>query len=133
MSILTEEQKQEMLDEFGRCLINKVRDGSLRLSMDIATLITVNPGKREQYAVLSGLSFEQQEAVCDLLSETITDVIYRFIKMVEWRSDFIKLVLTKDGIEHNIVDVSEDVGSEICFLDDSGWIQRFSEVGRFVP
>jgi len=129
MNILTEEQKQEMLDNFGRHLIKEVRDSSLLLSKNIINLETINPVMQKQYAVLTGISIEQQEALCNLLSETITDVIYSFFKMIEWHSDSMKLSLIKDGIEYDIVEISEEVGSEITFLDDDGWIQRFSEVG----
>jgi hypothetical protein len=43
------------------------------------------------------LSVEQQESICDLLSESITDTIYRFLEMFEENSDKMKLIITRDG------------------------------------
>jgi hypothetical protein len=100
--------------------------------MRIAKCETVNPGKLEQYKVLSGLTEDQQEAVCDLLSETITDTIYRFLEMFEEYEDDIKLIVKKDGQEYDLVEVSEKMGSEIAAEDEDGWIQKFSKIGRFV-
>ena len=131
MDALTKEQKKEMLDAFGERLVKK-RDVVLEIAMKIATQTTINPGKQKQYCALSGLSTEQQEAVCDLLSEVITNIIYSFFNMVEENAAMMKLVLIKNGTEYNMVDISEELGSEITFHDDSGWIQRFSKIGRFV-
>jgi len=132
MNNLTKEQKQTILDSFGKLVIEEVRDGALRVSMDIANQKTVNPIKLKQYNVLLNLSAEQQEAICDLLSETITDTIYRFLEMFEENTGKIKLNITKDGEEYNMVKISEKMGSEIACYDDTGWIQKFSKIGRFV-
>jgi len=102
MNNLTKEQKQTILDSFGKLVIEEVRDGALRVSMDIANQKTVNPIKLKQYNVLLNLSAEQQEAICDLLSETITDTIYRFLEMFEENTGKIKLNITKDGEEYDI-------------------------------
>ena len=32
----------------------------------------------------------------------------------------------------DMVEISEKMGSEIACYEDTGWIQRFSKVGRFV-
>ncbi len=129
---LTYEQRTEILDICGKYVIKEVRDGALRSSMAIANYTTVNPITKKYYAALADLSKEQQEAVCDLLSETITDTIYRFLEMVEDHPDALKLTIKKDGNEYDMVEISEKMGSEIACFEDDGWIQRFSEIGRFV-
>ena len=75
-------KKKEILDFFGKLVILDVRDRSLKISMDIVKKKTSNPIKIKQYKELEGLTPLQQEAVCDLLSETVTDTIYRFIIQV---------------------------------------------------
>lgn len=132
MNNLTNEQRQEILDFFGNILINHVRDVSLTIAMDIATGKTVNPIKLQQYKALLSLSNEQQEAVCDLLSETITDTIYNFLDMFETNEDKMKLLVLKDGAEYDLNGVSEKMGGEIAFADEDGWIQKFSKIGRFI-
>jgi len=132
MNELTYEQRQEILDYFGKILINHVRDTSLTMAMDIAKNKTVNPIKQKQYKALSGLNNEQKEAVCDLLSETITDTIYNFLDMFEANQEKMKLLVFKDGSEYDLNKVSEKMGGEISFVDEDGWIQKFSKMGRFV-
>ena len=100
--------------------------------MDIATGKTVNPIKQNQYNALFGLSKEQKEVLCDLLSETITDTIYNFLDMFEAYSDSMQLLVNKDGVEYNLSKISEKMGGEIVFQDDDGWIQKFSRIGRFI-
>jgi hypothetical protein len=132
MNNLTLEQRQEILDFFGSILINHVRDTSLAIAMKIATGKTVNSIKLQQYKALLSLSNEQQEAVCNLLSETITDTIYNFLDMFEANEDEMKLLVLKDGVEYDLNGISEKMGGEITFEDEDGWIQKFSKIGRFV-
>ena len=132
MNSLTKEQKQEMLDSLGRIVIEVVRDSPLRISMDIVTGATINPLKQKQYKALSDLSEPQMESVCDLLSETITAVIYNIMEIFEENRKIIRFVVIKDNLEYDMLDISEKMGSEIACYEDEGWIQKFSSIGRFV-
>lgn len=132
MDNLTREKKKIILDHFGKLVVEEVRDGALEISMNIAKQTTVNPIDLKRYHSLSNLSVEQQELVCDLLSETITDTIYRFLEMFEEHEDKMKLTIIKDGNEYNMIEISEKMGSEIVCYEDTGWIQQFSKIGRFV-
>ena len=133
MNTLSKEEKQEILDSLGRIIIKKARDRVLLSSMDILTLKTVNLKKKEYYHNFAGLTKDQQEAMCDLLSETISDVIYSILEMFEERERMMKFTIIKDGKEYDMLEISEKMGSEIaCYEENEGWIQRFSEVGRFV-
>ena len=132
MDNLTKEQKQAILNSFGKSVIKEVRDGALKVSMDIVQQNTVNPIKQKQYSVLSTLTNEQQEAICDLLSETITDTIYRFLEMFEENANEMKIHLEFDGKKYDMTQISEKMGSEIACFGDDGWIQKFSKIGRFV-
>ena len=131
MEKLTWEQREEILDYFGKEAIIR-RDRVLEISMGIAKLTTVNNLKRKQYKSFTTLTEKQQEDMCDLLSETITDTIYEFLEMFEECEDKIELIIKKDGKEYNMVEISEKMGSEIACYEDDGWIQKFSKTGRFV-
>ena len=72
-----------LLEKFGQILISEVRDPALHVAMMVAKFTTPNQIDKENYAVLSTLSEQQQEKVCDLLSLTITDTIYRILEMIE--------------------------------------------------
>lgn len=132
MSNLSNEQKEIILDCFGELVIQNVRDRALKLSMGIAKQSTINPVKLKQYSCLSSLTDQQQEAVCDLLSETITNVIYLFLEMFEENDDYISLIIKEGEKSYNMIDISEKMGSEIACYEENGWIQKFSTIGRFV-
>ncbi|GGI17779.1 hypothetical protein [Gottfriedia solisilvae] len=132
MGNLNYEEKEAILDFFGKLVIENVRDRDLSISMEIANGTTVNPIKKEQYKALSTLNEEQKEAVCDLLSETITSTIFNFLDMIEVNNEKMKLLVCIDGIDHDLCKISEKMGSEIAFDDEDGWIQKFSSIGRFV-
>ena len=93
---------------------------------------TVNNLDLERYKVFTNLNNEEKEAMCDLLSETITDTIYRFLEMFEDYSDIMELDLIQGDNKYDIKLISEKMGSEIACYEDDGWIQRFSKIGRFV-
>lgn len=132
MDNMSKELKKAILDFFGKLVILNVRDRALKISMDIVQQKTPNAVKIEQYQGLAGLTSLQQESVCDLLSETVTDTIYRFMEMFEENSSIMKIVVEYEGKYFDLSKVSEVMGSEIACYDDNGWIQRFSEIGRFV-
>lgn len=129
---MNKEQKQALLDTFGKTLISEVRDRALKISMGIVMQTTANTLDLERYKVFSNLNSEEKEAMCDLLSVTITDTIYRFLEMFEDYSDVMELDLIQGKNKYDIKLISEKMGSEIACYEDDGWIQRFSQIGRFV-
>mgnify|MGYP000564003827 FL=1 len=132
MNNLNKDEKQSLLDIFGKNLISEVRDRALKISMNIVMQTTVNNLDLERYKVFTNLNNEEKEAMCDLLSETITDTIYRFLEMFEDYSDIMELDLIQGDNKYDIKLISEKMGSEIACYEDDGWIQRFSKIGRFV-
>ena len=132
MNNLNKDEKQSLLDIFGKILISEVRDRALKISMNIVMQTTVNNLDLERYKVFTNLNSEEKEAMCVLLSETITDTIYRFLEMFEDYSDIMELDLIQGDNKYDIKLISEKMGSEIACYEDDGWIQRFSKIGRFV-
>lgn len=132
MNNLSFEKKKEIMDTIGQIVISNVRDSSLKISMDIVKRNTKNQIKLNQYDKFADLSAEEQELVCDLLSETITDVIYRFLETFEEHSDKIKFIYNYNGADYDVTQISEKMGSEIACFEDDGWIQKFSKLGRFI-
>ena len=132
MNNLNKDEKQSLLDIFGKILISEVRDRALKISMNIVMQTTVNNIDLERYKVFTNLNNEEKEAMCDLLSETITDTIYRFLEMFEDYSDIMELDLIQGDNKYDIKNIKKKMGSEIACYEDDGWIQRFSEIGRFV-
>lgn len=121
-----------LLDLIGKLIIENVRDRALDISMGIVNQTTINPVDLNYYSVLSELEVEEKEKVCDLLSATITDTIYRFLEMFEEYDELLKLCIKYNGNEYDMTKISEKMGSEIASYEDDGWIQKFSKIGRFV-
>lgn len=132
MKEISIKEKQELLDKFGKKVIEHVRDVSLAIAMDITKGKTSNSIKKLQYNRLSNLSEDDKELVCDLLSETITDTIYNFLDMFEAYSDEMKLYVLNENVEYDMCTISEKMGGEIAFQDEDGWIQKYSKIGRFI-
>jgi len=132
MNELTRKEKEEITDMFGELVIEQVRDRALSIAMQIANYSTVNPIKLKQYKLFEHLQHEEKELICDLLSETITDTIFNFLHMFEDYPDIMKLKVIKDNQEYDLSKISEVMGTEISFLDEDGWIQKFSKIGRFI-
>lgn len=132
MQQLTKKQKLEILDQFGQKVVEHVRDVSLKIAMDIVNCNMVNRIKKEQYSLFLGLSSDEKEKVCDLISETITDTIYNFLDMFEAYSKEMKINVNYNNEEYDLTTISEKMGGEIAFSDNDGWIQKFSKIGRFI-
>lgn len=132
MESISKQEKHIIMNQVGELIIRNVRDDALKISMDIVMGDTRNCIKKKQYRVLSDLTEGQKDAICNLLSETVTDTIYRFLELFEEKSGDVKMTVNFEGKEYNILDVSEKMGSEIAYDSPEGWIQKYSKIGRFV-
>lgn len=119
--------KEIVLNYFGKCVIEEVYDRAIFGARRIIKQTTPNRMDLDRYAVFSEFSQEQQEKVCELLTETVVDTIYRFLEMIEEHDEEFKLVVEMNKVKYSLTDISEKMGSEIVDLDD-GWINRFSHI-----
>ena len=131
METLSKKEKQEITDKLGEQVI-VFRDRALSIRMNWATGKSINPVMRMQYAELSELTEKQYELVCNLLSSAISGTIYSFLEMIEENQDWMKLLIKNKGIEYDLCQVSEKMGSEIVDATNTGWIPKFSKVGRLI-
>ena len=116
MNNLNKDEKQSLLDIFGKILISEVRDRALKISMNIVMQTTVNNLDLERYKVFTNLNNEEKEAMCDLLSETITDTIYRFLEMFEDYSDIMELDLIQGDNKYDIKLISEKMVAKLLVM-----------------
>ena len=129
---MREEGAFELYDKFGQAVVEDVRDGALSLAANIVKGTTNNKVDLSYYECFSELSEEQKEKICDLISETVTDTIFRFLKMFEEKENEMKLELISGDESIDILDACDDIGAEITFTDEDGWIPRFSDIGMLV-
>lgn len=121
--------ENEVLDHFGKCVIEEVYDPAIYGASRIIDMTTKNVIDQQKYSVLSDLTGEQKEKLKELLNETTVDIIYRFLEMIEEHDDEFKIIIEKDGEKLSLTDISEKMGSEIADVEsEDGWIRRFSEL-----
>ncbi len=122
-------ENEDVLDYFGKCVIEEVYDNALYGAKHIIELTTKNSIDLEKYSILSQLTDEQKKKIYELMTEKTVDIIYRFLEMIEEHDDEFKIIVEKDNKKYSLTDISEKMGSEIADIDDEdGWIRRFSHI-----
>lgn len=115
-----------IMDKFGELLVNYAFD-SAWVNTNIIKRTSVNQMALKETSSLDSLTPQQKEELCRLMFVTIKESIYCFLDMFEAHHEFVKLILTHEGQEYNILDLSEKMGDEIAKIDGNSWIDRFSE------
>lgn len=123
------DNKEKILNYFGKCVIEEVYDRALSDAKRTLELNTKNPINLEKYSIFSNLTQEQKKKLYELMTETTVDIIYRFLEMIEEHDDEFKIIVEKDNSKYSLTDISEKMGSEIADIDDEdGWIKHFSKI-----
>jgi len=124
-----DKQKEEILDYFGKCVIEEVYDAALYSAGRTVDYTTKNKIDLKHYSEFKTLSDKQREKVHELLKETTVDIIYRFLEMIEEHDEEFKIIVEKDNVTYSLTDISEKMGSEMAAVDDEeGWIKKFSKI-----
>lgn len=120
---------EEVVNYFGKCVIEEVYDPAIYGANGIIDLTTKNPIDQKNYSVFSGLSEEQKEKLKELIKDTTIDIVYRFLEMIEEHDEEFKIVIENGGESYSLTDISEKMGSEIADVEsEDGWIKQFSEL-----
>ena len=119
----------DILNYFGKCVIEEVYDPALYGVNQVIDLTTKNPIDQKNYSVFSDLTEEQKVKLKELMKSTTVDIIYRFLEMIEEHDDEFKIVIEKESESYSLTEISEKMGSEIADVEsEEGWINRFSEL-----
>ena len=120
---------EEVVNYFGKCVIEEVYDPAIYGANHIIDLTTKNPIDQKNYSVFSDFSEEQKEKLKELIKDTTVDIIYRFLEMIEEHDEEFKIVIENEDESYSLTDISEKMGSEIADVEsDEGWIKQFSEL-----
>lgn len=120
---------EDILNYFGKCVIEEVYDPALYGVNQVIDLTTKNPIDQKNYSVFSDLTEEQKVKLKELMKSTTVDIIYRFLEMIEEHDDEFKIVIEKESESYSLTEISEKMGSEIADVEsEEGWINRFSEL-----
>ena len=120
---------EDILNYFGKCVIEEVYDPALYGVNQVIDLTTKNPIDQKNYSVFSDLTEEQKVKLKELMKSTTVDIIYRFFFIFEEHDDEFKIVIEKESESYSLTEISEKMGSEIADVEnEEGWINRFSEL-----
>ena len=77
------DKTEEIVDYFGKCVIEEVYDPALFGANRIIDLTTKNSIDQKNYSVFSSFTEKQKEKLKELMKITTVDIIYRFLEMIE--------------------------------------------------
>lgn len=121
-------ERLPITDVLGAFVIRDVRDPFLEKGIQkVSEWNTENQTQSREC-----LSPNELEAIFDLLSFAISDVIFSFFEVIDEKGDDVRLLIQKDGAWYDMFEASEKMGSEIVVSWEDGWIPKFSKLGRCV-
>ncbi|MBS9429831.1 hypothetical protein CE143_16020 [Photorhabdus luminescens] len=116
----------ELLKIFGHILMTTVRDRSIERFENISSGTVKAKYLLELHNLIENFTLEQREILRKLVVESIDNVIFNLLDMLEQNEDSMKLLLSENnGSERNIINISDGLSGEL-FTDD-GWIEQFSK------
>ena len=115
---------QEILDDFGKKIINNIYDDALSYFMQLKNGTTKwNTGK-EYTDVINKLDKKEQDLLFKYFKETIETTIFGLLGFFEEHPEF-KIIYEKDGQQVDLNEISEMLKAEP--IAENGWIERFSK------
>jgi len=115
----------EKIDVFGSNLMNSVRDRSIKRVDDILLGDVKAKSLIELHQSLKSFDSHQIDSIRTVIIETIDNVIFNTLSMLEENRNNLKLQILDQGIDTNLVDISDGLPGEL--FSDDGWIARFSK------
>ena len=115
---------QEILDEFGKLLINDVLDRYYKNIDYIVENGYKNPTMLHYNELFLKLNEKEKRNLIQFILENINSVMFDFLDLFEQNEKF-KLVYEEDQKQINLVEISEMIKAEPII--ENGWIERFSK------
>ena len=116
---------KEILDTFGKLLIEKTRDYQLECAEKTLEQKAKSPDYKQIGALLGDLEVSQKQAILELVAHAVTGTLHGFFELIAWKNKQIKLVFTKDEQEYNLEQISDGLAGEM--FAKGGWIDKFSK------
>jgi len=111
---------QEILNEFGKTLINQVHDNQYRFIKNSIE----NLSKTEDYKNLfTDMSVIQKNEIENYTREILRGALFDFLNIFEEKENF-KIIYEDEDKQVNLVEISEMLKAELII--ENGWIDRFS-------
>ncbi len=116
---------QEILDEFGKCIVNQVYDDSIKYFDELICGNTKWGTGKEYTEIFQKLNTEERKILYKYVDDTIRTVIFGVLGIFEENENY-KLVygnLCNEQIDLN--KISEMLKAELS--RENGWVDRFSK------
>ena len=115
---------QEILDEFGKIVVEDIVDRYYTSTEKMIYKGTVNPEKEKYASAFNELDNSNKSIVKDFIIKNYHNIIFDFLAIFEENEEF-KLIYEENGEQVNLVEISEMLKAEPII--ENGWIARFSE------
>jgi hypothetical protein len=119
--------KKEILDGFGKTLINYTRDEVIEINNLIMSGKMNAAEAKELYNLFTHLDGNQQEIVRKFVLNAVDQTMHHFLWMIE-QNDEIDLIYKNSEnfkMEVSLKDISDGLSAELYTKE--GWIERFSK------
>ena len=114
---------QEILDYFGKKIINNVYDDALSYFIQLKNGTTKWGTGKEYTDVINKLDQEDQELLFEYLKKTIETTIFGFLGFFEENPEY--KIIYEEEQQVDLNKISEMLKAEPII--ENGWIQRFSK------
>lgn len=117
---------KELLNGFGRKIINSVRDQAIFEFEAILLGKMKSERAIKLHNELKKLDKHQIDVLKKYIFTSIDNVIYNTLDMLEQNEESMRLLVSQDGNnERNIVEISDGLSGEL--FSENGWIEKFSK------
>lgn len=115
---------QEILDEFGKKIVNNILDRYYRGIKKELNEGIKNPIEQEYNTIFKSLTEKQKKYIYIYIKENINSILFDFLNFFEENEQF-KLIYEESGKQVDLVKISEMLKAEPII--ENGWIKRFSK------
>jgi len=112
---------KEILDEFGKRLVNDVFDDSLGFINNDLKDLKETPEFKNLFEKMNDLEFTEMKLYT---KEVLTGALFKFLQIFEDNDEF-KIYFTSKNQKVNLNEISEMLKAEPII--ENGWINRFSK------
>ena len=113
------------LDNFGRLLMDKVRDESIERYKSIVDNKIKAPDLIKLAKKIKSLSEDEQSILNELISEVVDNLLFNLLNTLEEEEKIKLFYYDNQAIAHDVVKLSDGLSGEL-FTED-GWICRYSK------
>jgi hypothetical protein len=115
---------QEILDEFGKLVVNNILDRYYKGIKKIIDVGYKNPTMLHYNKLFEALNKEEKELLYNFEKENINSLLFDFLSLFEENPSF-KIIYEEDGQQVDLNKISEMLKAELFI--EGGWTARFSK------